>query len=80
MKRIRALPLSIGLSWLALTLWICVSQVIFRETRLGLVAQLIDRLPSQIANLVFVFLWAILLLGWLVPIGFGLAPLFRKQR
>ena len=79
MKRIHALLLVIGLSWLALALWFLSSNVILRDTRLGLVAQLLDKLPPVIGTPIFILLWIILLLGWAVLVGLGLRPIVRKQ-
>lgn len=79
MKRIHAVLLIVGGSWLALALWVVVSKVILRETRLGVVAQLLDKLPPAVGMLIFTLFWAILLLGWAVLVGFGLRPLLRKQ-
>ena len=79
MKRIHAVLLVIGLSWLALALWVVASSVILRETRLGLVAQLLDKLPPLIGTPIFFLLWVILLLGWVFPVGLGLRPIVQKQ-
>ncbi len=79
MKRIHAILLVVGLGWLAISLWIVSSNVILRETRLGLVAQLLDKLPPVIGTLVLSLLWAILLGGWVIILGFGLEPLVRKR-
>ncbi len=79
MKRIHAVLLVIGLSWLVLALWVASSNVILRNTRLGLVAQLLDKLPPAIGTPIFILLWAILLLGWVVLVGLGLRPIVRKQ-
>ncbi len=79
MKRIHALLLVVGLSWLALALCVVSSNVILRETRLGFVAQLLDKLPPVIGTPIFILLWAILLLGWVVLLGFGLRPLLRRR-
>jgi|HubBroStandDraft_6_1064221.scaffolds.fasta_scaffold656189_2 hypothetical protein len=79
MKRIHAVLLVIGASWFAFALWVVASNVILRETRLGVVAQLLDRLPPVVGNPIFILFWAILLLGWTGLIGFGLRPLVRRQ-
>jgi hypothetical protein len=79
MKRIHAVLLIVGGSWLALTLWVVVSNVILRETRLGVVAQLLDKLPPVVGTPIFILFWAILLLGWAVLVGFGLRPLLHRQ-
>lgn len=69
MKRIHAVLLVVGGCWLAFALWVVVSGVILRETRLGVVAQLLDKLPSVVSTSVFILCWAILLLGWAVLIA-----------
>jgi hypothetical protein len=79
MKRIHALMLVVGLSWLGFALWIVSSNVILRETRLGFVAQRLDKLPPVIGTPIFILLWVTLLLGWVVLLGFGLRPLLRRH-
>jgi hypothetical protein len=79
MKRIHAVLLIVGGIWFALALWVVVSKVILSETRLGVVSQLLDKLPPAVGTPIFTLLWAILLLGWTVLVGFGLRPLLRKQ-
>src|ERR1700686_1955776 len=64
MKRIHVVLLIVGGSWLALALWVVFSSLILRETRLGVVAQLLDKLPPVVGTPIFILLWAILLLGW----------------
>ena len=63
--------LAIGLAWLAADLYLMLGHVILRETRLGPIAQFLDRLPQWASNIVFLFLWGILLLGWAVPLIVG---------
>jgi hypothetical protein len=65
MKRIHAVLLLVGGSWLAVALWVVLSSVILRETRLGVLAQLLDRLPSAVGTPIFISLWSFLLFGWL---------------
>ena len=79
MKRIHVVLLIVGGSWLALALWVVFSSLILRETRLGVVAQLLDKLPPVVGTPIFILLWAILLLGWAVLVGFGLRPLLPRQ-
>jgi hypothetical protein len=72
MKRIHAVLLIFGLSWLAVVLPVVFSNLILRETRLGVVAQLLDSLPPILSNVIFllfgiVFCWVgqfLLGLGW----------------
>jgi hypothetical protein len=79
MKRIHVMLLIAGMSWLALALWVVVSSVILRETRLGVIAHLLDKLPPVLGTPIFILFWAFLLLGWAVVVGFGLRPLLRRQ-
>jgi hypothetical protein len=72
--------ITFGLGWLATDLYLMVGNVILRETRLGPIAQLLDRLPLRIANPIFLFLWAVFLLGWTVPLILGFRLLFRAIR
>ena len=78
MRRIHAVLLAVGGSWLAVALWVVVSGVILRETRLGVVAQLLDKLPAVVSTPIFTLLWALLLLGWAIPVGFGLRPFLQQ--
>jgi hypothetical protein len=79
MKRVHAVLLIVGGSWLAFALWVVFSSVILRETRLGVVAQILDKLPRMVGTPIFLLFWAILLLGWAVLVGFGLRPLLRRE-
>ena len=67
-----------GLSWVLIVFWLVARNVILRETVLGPVAQVIDKLPPPIASLVFILFWCTLLLGWCIPIILGLRLLRRK--
>jgi hypothetical protein len=78
MKRIHAILLGVGVSWLAVVLWIVFSNVILRETRLGPVAQRLDALPPAIGTPIFFLIWAILLGGWVPLVVLGLRPIVRK--
>jgi hypothetical protein len=71
---------TLGLVWLAGVLWMIVGNVVLRETRLGFIAQFLDRLPSTIANPIFIVLWIVTLFGWVVPLTLGLIGLLRKSR
>jgi len=62
----------------SIRLWLAVRNVILRETALGPVAQVIDKLPPPIAPLAFILFWCTLLLGWCIPIILGLRLLRRK--
>jgi threonine/homoserine/homoserine lactone efflux protein len=79
MKRIHAVLLIVGGGWLAVVVWVVVSSVILRETRLGALAQFLDRFPPVVGTPIFILLWAIFFLGWAVLVGFGLRPLLRRE-
>jgi hypothetical protein len=59
MKRIHAVLLIFGLSWLAVVLPVVFSNLILRETRLGAVARLLDRLPLMLSNVIFLLFWIV---------------------
>jgi hypothetical protein len=48
MKRIHAVLLILGGSWLAVVLWLVLSNVIPRETHLGIIALILDKLPAAV--------------------------------
>ena len=79
--RIRPIALvSLGLVWLAVDVNLMVGNVALRETRLGAIARLLDKMPSIIANPVFILMWAIMLLGWSVPLVLGFRWLLNPKR
>ena len=63
--------LAIAVAWLAADLYLMLGKVVLRETRLGAIAQFLDRLPQWASNPAFLCLWGILLLGWTVPLIVG---------
>jgi len=63
--------IAISLAWLAVDVYLMVGNVVLRETRLGIIAQFLDRLPQWASNPVFICFWAVLLLGWTVPLTIG---------
>jgi len=67
-----------GMTWFLFVVWLAVRNVILRETVLGVVAQVIDKLPSPIASVAFTLFWCTLLFGWCIPIILGLRLLRRK--
>jgi hypothetical protein len=79
MKRIHALLLVLGGSWLAVVLWVVLSNVIPRETHLGIIALILDKLPAAVGVPLFVLFWTVFLLGWAVLVGFGLRPILRTR-
>jgi hypothetical protein len=72
--------ITLGVAWLAADLNMMVGNVSLRETRLGVIAQFIGRLPPRIANPIFLLLWTVMLLGWIVPLMLGFRWLLRKKR
>ncbi|HSK45083.1 MAG TPA: hypothetical protein VLA83_14480 [Candidatus Binatia bacterium] len=82
MKVIHYILLTVGLLWLSFASWIMVSNVILRETPLGVFAKYLDMLPAWIGHPVHIILWLILLLGWSVALVIALRPLFivRNRR
>jgi len=78
MKRIHYAFLIIGLCWLVADLRLVVSNITLRDTPLGVIARFLDQVPYAVGNPIF--LWTILLLGWLFLIGLGIRPLFRGRK
>ena len=72
--------ISLGCSWLAADACLVVSPIILRETSLGVIARVLDRLPSAISGPIFLLLWLALLLGWTVPLVLGFKSLLRRKR
>jgi hypothetical protein len=78
---IRAMALSaLGCCWLAADANLVIGPIVLRETRLGVIAEILDRLPPSIGNPIFVALWFALLLGWAVPLSLGFVLLLRRKR
>ena len=71
--------LTLGLGWLASVLRLIIANITLRETRIGQIARLLDRLPAGLSNPIFVFLWIALLLGWVIPLTLGVMGLLRKK-
>jgi len=67
-----------GLTWFLFALWLAVRNVILRETALGPVAQVIDKLPPPIAPLAFILFWLYAPARLVHPIILGLRLLRRK--
>ena len=72
--------IAVGLGWLVVIMNVIVSRVIIRETSGGafLIKQ-IDHLPSSIATFTRTILWFSFLLGWIIPVFFGIRKIFRKE-
>ncbi len=79
MNKVRAITLVFGGFWLAVAVWVVFSHVILRETRIEVVAQFLDKVPPTVGKSIFLLSWAILLLGWMVPVGLVVWPLLRKE-
>ena len=78
MKTMPLVLVAIGAAWLAADLYLMLGNVVLRETRLGVIAQFLDRLPHWASNLAFLCFWGILLLGWTVPLIVGFRLLRRS--
>ncbi len=72
--------LAVGLAWLYLLFRWIATDVPLRETRLGPIAGFLDKLPHAVADPVFLFLWLLLLLGWIAPVLAGTWLLLRRKR
>jgi hypothetical protein len=68
----------VGCCWLAATVYLMARNVSLRETPLGAVAKILDRLPTVIGNPIFILLWLAFLFGWTFPIGSGAWKLLRR--
>ena len=79
MNKVRAIALVSGGYWLAVAVWVVSSHVILCETRFGVIAQFLDKLPSTVGKFIFLLSWAMLLLGWTVPVGLAAWPLLRAE-
>jgi hypothetical protein len=77
---IRALLLiTIAFCWITVDLYVFIGNISLRETRLSVIARLLDRLPTAASNPIFLALWGILLLGWALPLALGFKRLLRRQ-
>jgi len=74
------LLVTLGLLWLAADLWMMFTNIILRETRLGIIAVALDRLPHPISAPVFFVLWTTVFFGWTVLVIIGLRRLLRGRR
>jgi hypothetical protein len=79
--RIRPIALvGLGVVWLAADAYLIVENVVLRETRLVAIARFLDKMPSLIANPIFILMWAVMLLGWSVPLVLGFRWLLTPKR
>jgi hypothetical protein len=72
--------LTVGLGWLAADVCLVVSNLILRETPIGVIATFLDKLPPAVGTPIFILLWIALLFGWVILIGLGVSPLFRRRK
>src|SRR6266568_7024925 len=79
--RIRSITLILtGAVWLGFDLYLILSNMVLRETRLGIFARFLDWiLPVAIHDLVFFFLAWTMLLGWFVLLVLGFRSLHQRQ-
>jgi hypothetical protein len=81
--KVRTRPIALvalGLAWLATDAYLMAGNIVLRETRLGAIARFLDRMPAVISNPVFLLIWAIMLLGWSVPLVLGFRWLLGPKR
>jgi hypothetical protein len=69
--------MAVSLAWLASVLYVVIGNVVFRDTKLGVLAQQIERLPSFVSKPTFILCWCLFFLGWIIPLALGIRRLFR---
>jgi hypothetical protein len=79
LKPIHYVSLIIGFGWFAASFYLVVSNTILRDTPIGVVATFLERLPVGLSKLIFIVFWITALFGWLILIGLGVTPLFRRR-
>jgi hypothetical protein len=60
--------------------YLMLGNVVLRETRLGAIARFLDKMPGSVANPIFILMWAVMLLGWSVPLILGFRRLLAPKR
>jgi hypothetical protein len=71
--------IAVAFLWAWAVLWLVISNATARDFRpVGALANFLDHLPSAISTPTFVLLWIGFMLGWLVPLTFGVRSLFRR--
>jgi hypothetical protein len=80
MKTKAFILIALGFCWLAIDANLIIGDVTLRETSLGVIARVLDRLPTPVGNPIFIGLWFTLLLGWTIALAFGFWRLFRGSR
>ena len=78
MKRMPVVLLLLGGSWLAVVIWVVLSNVTLRDTPLGVVTVFLDKLPPVVVAPLFIFFWVTFLLGWAVLAGLGIKALLHR--
>ena len=57
--------------WLGAVAFVLESNLIVRETPLGAIARILDKLPSPLQGILFLACWAAFFLGWIVPLFYA---------
>ena len=78
MKRMPVVLVLVSGSWLAVVVWVILSNMILRDTPLGVVAVFLDKLPPGVGAPLFIFFRVTFLLGWIVPAGLGIKTLLHR--
>jgi hypothetical protein len=80
MRRIHYAMIVGAALWLAAALWLIFSNAVGRDVYpVSTIAKFLDKVPSVVGTPIFILLWIMFLLGWLVPLIFGVSPLFRRK-
>jgi hypothetical protein len=74
-NRRHKLLLWFALGWAAFDFWLVARNVILHETFLLPLSPVFNRLPEAGRDI----LWIVLLFGWMIPLGAGLAPHLRRR-
>jgi len=69
----------IGGVWFSVVVFVARSNLILRETPLGVLARALDKLPFPLQNVLFLVCWGIFALGWIVPIVYSVRLLLRAD-
>lgn len=79
-RRMAYVLIGAGGVWLGVLIFVLTGNVILRETPLGVIARVFDRLPSPLQGIVFLACWGIFILGWIVPVIYSLRLLARCNK
>jgi hypothetical protein len=66
--------------WFGIVVFVIVGNFILRETRLGVVARVLDRLPYPLREILFLAAWVVFFTGWIAPAVYSLRTLNRAQK